>query len=131
LELERRVKALLGPQDSLIYHSSNNEFLLYDLGARRARSRLLFFTEAHCVADPNCLAEMSQYFATHPKDEARCRSVGVNANENFLTQMEERMFEEAFGVALTEGHWLKVLVHGFAIYRDLYLEEGGFEYEFG
>ncbi len=130
-ELERQVKILLRPHDSLIYHPASNEFLLYDIGARRARGKLLFFTEAHCLAEPDCLAEMMQYFATHLADGARCRSIPADTDKNFLARMEERTFGETFQEAIAEDHWLKFLVHGSAIYRDLYLAEGGLEYEFG
>src|SRR5688572_27610607 len=71
-QLESRARELLAPQDSLIYHSSSNEFLLYDLGARQARGKLLLFTESHCFGESACLAEVSQFFATHEDVVGAC-----------------------------------------------------------
>lgn len=130
-QLERGAHSLLGSQDSLVYHDSSNAFLLYNVGARRARGRLLFLTEAHCVPDPDCLEKIVHHFATQPDVGARCRSVGANIDTSVLTRLEHRLFEESFAQALQPGHWLKVLVHGFGIYRDAYLAAGGLEHEFG
>jgi len=47
--LEKRVEALLGLEDRMIRHETTNLPLLYNLGARQARGRLLFLTESHCI----------------------------------------------------------------------------------
>ena len=57
-DLEERARPLLGSQDRWIAHPSENEYELFNLGAREARGRFLFFTEAHCVPEPDCLEAM-------------------------------------------------------------------------
>jgi predicted dehydrogenase/GT2 family glycosyltransferase len=126
--LESRVKALLGPQDRMISHATTNESLLYDLGARQARGKLLFITEPHCIAEPECLDELVKFFATHDYDGACCRSVGICPN--VMARMKERYFEEGFAHFSRPGDWRKVLWRGFAIHRDVYLREGGLEHAF-
>jgi predicted dehydrogenase len=127
--LEARVKELLGPGDQMLCHATANELLLYHLGAQKARGNLLFFTEPHCIAEAECLEELVKFFATHDYDGACCRSVGICSNT--MARMEERLFEEGFRAFSRRGDWRKVILRGFAIYRDVYFQEGGFEVEFG
>ncbi len=126
--LERQVKAILGPQDRMLSRATTNESLLYDLGAREARGTLLFITEPHCIAEPECLEELVTFFATHDYDGACCRSVGDSPN--VMARMEERFFESGFQAFSRKGDWRKVMWRGFAIHREIFLEEGGFEYDF-
>ncbi|PTL36661.1 hypothetical protein CLG94_02980 [Candidatus Methylomirabilis limnetica] len=124
-----RVKALLGPGDEFICHHTSNELHLYDLGARRAKGKLLFITEPHCIAERECLEELSAFFSTHDYDGACCRSIGICSN--VMARMEEQLFETGFRLFSQRGDWRKVILRGFAVYRDTYLEEGGFEYAYG
>ncbi len=126
--LDSRVKELLGPGDQMICHATTNESLLYDIGAREATGKLLFITEPHCIAEPECLEELVSFFAIHDYDGACCRSVGICPN--VIARMEQRFFEAGFRTFSRQGDWRKVLLRGFAIYRDIYLEEEGFETAF-
>lgn len=130
-DLERRAKELLGPNDSLIYHPSQNEFELYHVGALAARGRVLFFLESHSVAAPDCLAEMREFLEAHNLDGARCRDAAIGVDKDFLKALELRTFEEDSIPHLEDDHWRKVSIHGFAIARDVYFAESGFEYEYG
>lgn len=128
--LERQVKALLRPQDALIYHPSTSRSALYDCGARQARGKLLLFTELHCLAAPTCLAEAVQFFAANTKVvAARCRNISISATR--LAQMEEWTYEETYRLRSAPDHWYGVALRGFVIYRQLYLELGGLEPELG
>ena len=126
--LDTSVKELLGPEDQMICHETTNELLLYDVGARQARGKLLFITEPHCIAERECLEELVKFFLAHSYDGACCRSIGICANP--MARMEERFFESGFRTFSREGDWRKVLLRGFAIYRDVYLQAGGFEHGF-
>src|SRR5258708_835930 len=124
-----RLKALLSPQDSIVEEHSDNEFLLYDLGARKAKGSILVFTEHHCIAATNCLEALTAYFATNPNGAAILRNVG--ANNNFIAAMEDRLHREYFAKLLKNDFWKAVAVRGFAIKRKVYFDRGGLRYEFG
>lgn len=126
--LDKRVKELLGSGDRMIHHATTNLFLLYNVGALAARGRLLFFTESHCIAQPECLEEVVRFLVTDDYDGACCTSVYICPN--VLARMGERFFEAGFRTFLRQGDWRKVLPRGFAMHRDIYLQEGGFEHAF-
>ena len=129
-QLEKNVMELLAPHDSIIRHPSTNEFELYDVGARRARAKMLFFTEAHCVGESTCLANILQFLAAHQDlIGATCHNNGSSAS--LFARMQKRSYQEGIGTWSQPDHWRKIMVHGFAIYRQHYLAEGGFEYEYG
>jgi len=123
--LDLRVKALLGEQDRMITHASTNLYLLYNVGVREARGRLLFFTESHCLAEPECLEELVTFFATHDYDAASCRIVAIY--RNVIARMQARLFDAGFRIWSRPGDWRKVNIIGFGIYRDLYFHAGGYE----
>ncbi|WP_425606174.1 glycosyltransferase, partial [Pseudenterobacter timonensis] len=71
-----------------------NFFLLCNVGAREAKDRLLFFTESHCIAEPECLEELVRFFAMHDYDSACCRSMYICPSA--LPRMQKRLFEEGY-----------------------------------
>ena len=131
--LEGRVKALLGPQDRLIAHPTTtlyNLYLLYNIGAREAKGALLFITESHSLPEPECLEELVTFFSTHDYDGACSGSVAICAN--ITARMHQRLLDAEFRIWSEQGNWCKVMNNqGFAIYRDTYLEVGGFEHTYG
>lgn len=127
--LDERLRQLLGPDDQLHVHATDNETLLYDMGARRARGKMLLFSEPHCIAEPQCLAELAQYLATHAVDGACLRSVGIAPN--WMARLEEKQYNQGFAEFSRAGDWRKVILRGIAIDRQAYLESGGFQHEFG
>jgi predicted dehydrogenase/glycosyltransferase involved in cell wall biosynthesis len=124
-ELDSRVNALLRPRDRMIRHATPSLYLLYHLGAREARGKLLFFTESHCIVEPECIEELVKFFATHDHDGARCRIIGICPT--FIARMQERSVSEALRIGLQPDHWQRVNILGFAIYRQIYHDEGGFQ----
>jgi predicted dehydrogenase len=128
-ELDDKIRALLGPSDRLIVHRTDNESLLYDLGAREARGRWLLFSEPHCLAEPQCLSELADYLATHAVDGACLRSIGISPTR--MAQLEERQYDIGFAQFGRAGDWRKVILRGVALSREAYLQSGGFEHEFG
>jgi glycosyltransferase involved in cell wall biosynthesis len=123
--LEKRVEALLGPRDQMIRHETTNLPLLYNLGARQARGRLLFLTESHCIVEPDCLEELVRFLGTHDYDGACCRSLSI-APANGWSRMEERYHGGFLRTFSEAADWRKTLRRGFAIWREIYLHEGGF-----
>jgi hypothetical protein len=123
--LDRRVTALLGPQDRTITLATTSFYQLYDAGAREARGQLLFFTESHCIVEPDCLDELTRFISTHDYDGACCRIIGICRTT--LARMQCRLFENGFRTWCRPDDWRKVNIMGFAIYRDLYFQAGGYE----
>src|SRR5262249_36986240 len=52
--VERAVLPLLGREDRLLREDGANRSRLYDVGARAAEGRFVFFTESHCLPEPSC-----------------------------------------------------------------------------
>jgi Glycosyl transferase family 2 len=128
--LERAVRPLLGPRDRWVVHDDRAVAGLLDAGARVARGRLLFFTEAHCEADPGCLAELARYL--DETGEAGARGVSLGSDRGGLGALERAVFEDAMRrEGEQDGSWNRVLVHSFAIRRDVYEEVGGYRPELG
>lgn len=119
----------LGPADRLVHYPSQNVNQLTDIGARLARGQLLFVTESHVVANPDCLEEVLRYFEQHDVDAACVHSYGIN--ENSLADAEERNCQQDFAMRTAPGHWNKVTIRGIAMRREVYLASGGFEYRYG
>jgi predicted dehydrogenase len=122
--LEEEIQALLRDGDRLIRDDGAHEIELYDLGARAARGRLLLFTEPHCVAEPQCVEELLDFMQHTDFDGACCRTVA--ASSNAVARMEQRVYDDGFREWSRPGNWCKVILRGFLIYRQVYLDEGGF-----
>ena len=127
-DVERQIADLLGPDDRILSEPGANRSRLYDLGARAARGEILLFTESHCFAAPNCLAELDRFLLTHPDAGVCCHSVGIASG--FRDREDLAMFEEGFRLFVREGDWRKVNVHGFALRRQVYLEVGGLPHRY-
>lgn len=118
---------LLAPGDRLVHEVSTNRCKVQDRGAREARGQWLLFTESHVIPEPQFLTEMEHYLSRHDYVGACCRSIGVA--ENFLARARQELFEMEYQKFCQEGHWHKVIIHGFALRRDVYLEAGGLPHD--
>jgi hypothetical protein len=125
---ERDIARLLAPHDRLVQHASHNVLELYDAGARQADGRLLVLSEHHCLAHPTCLAEAAAYFHRHDFDGACFNNKSICLSE--VARLDWRMHEQDLSVITAPGHWNKVMLRGFAIYRDVLLAAGGFDHQF-
>jgi GT2 family glycosyltransferase len=130
-EAEELVESLIGPEDRLLRVSGHQELELHDQGAREARGRWLLFTEAHTVAEPDCLSSLLAYLSAneHRYAGACIRSFG-DGSANPVARCEQRWYADGFKEWSREGDWRKVTIRGFAIRRDAYLDAGGFEHRF-
>jgi predicted dehydrogenase len=127
-EVEAEARALLRPGDRLLRLETPNELAMYHHGAQAARGRWLLFTEPHCEAEPECLAELARYLAATPCAGACLRS--VPGHDGRRARLERRQFEEGFAAWSRPGDWRKVIMRGFVLRRDVYEDVGGFEHRF-
>ena len=131
-EVERLIQPLLGDQDRVLEFPASQELALHDHGARAARGRWLLFTEAHTVAEPDCLSSLLRYLSANESRYAgACIRSFSDGSDNPVARCEQRWYADGFSEWSLEGDWRKVTIRGFAIRRDVYLEVGGFEHRFG
>jgi hypothetical protein len=122
--MERRLEKLLSGHDSLVRKPGASMMGLYHFGAQRARARMLFFTEFHCMGEPDCLEQLWTYLQAHDFDGACVRTIPECPNA--FASVEHGLFEELFGEWSQPGDWRKIFVRGVAISSEAYFEAGGF-----
>jgi len=126
------VAPLMGASDRLLEFDTDNELLLYDLGARQAQGRWLIFTEMHCAAEPGCLEQLFAFLQAHQqKYVGACIRTAPDGNSDPLASAEGRWYWDGFEQWSQEDDWRKVTIRGTAIRRDVYEGVGGFRSEFG
>ena len=131
-EVEAIAHSLVRPPDRIVTCAATNELALHDFGARQARGKWLLFTEAHCVAEPNCLAELTAYLQTHETQFAgACIRSLTDGSSQPLARLEERWYLDGFAAWSREDDWRKVTIRGTAVRRDAYEKVGGFKSQFG
>jgi hypothetical protein len=131
-EIEVLAQDLLTADDRLLRFEAANELALHDFGAQRARGRWLFFTEAHCQADPDCLAALLTYLQTHAGQYAgACIRTTSDGSADRIARLEERWYQEGFAAWSQEEDWRKFTIRGTAVLREAYAKVGGFKSEYG
>lgn len=131
-EIEALARGLLTEGDRLLRFEAANELALHDFGAQRARGKWLFFTEAHCQADPNCLTALLAYLQTHAGHYAgACVRTTSDGSADPIARLEERWYQEGFAAWSQEEDWRKFTIRGTAVLRDAYAKVGGFRSEYG
>jgi hypothetical protein len=132
MEVEDAVRPILTPRDRLLRREVANELALHDHGARQAQGRWLVFTEAHCVAEPTCLAALLAHLeASWPRDAGACFRSTTDGSADSLARLEARWYQDGFAEWSRDGDWRKVTIRAFALRREVFLDVGGFEHEFG
>ena len=131
-DAEAAAQRYLGPGDRLLRREHVNELALDDHGARQARGRWLLFTEGHCVPEPTCLEALLEHLETRwPTEAGACLRTTDDGNPHPLAALEGRAYQEGFAEWSRDGDWRKVTIRGIAVRRQVYLDVGGFEHEFG
>lgn len=128
-ELEREVRPLLRGGDSWVELPGGDEYEAFQRGAEVARGEFVLVTEAHCIPEPDCLAEMLAELERSGAPGVRGESVPVAVGA--MGEIERDEFADALEVEREPGHWRKVLIHDTAIRRDLYRECGGLPPAYG
>jgi hypothetical protein len=114
--------------DRLLESRSDNMNRLFDLGVRAASGRYVFFTEAHSIPEPDCLASMLEFLSGHPEYVgAYTRNQGRSPNS--YSRLEDRVYAE--DPLENNSPWKKVTIRGSSLLRRAYLDAGGFEYDYG
>lgn len=131
-EIEAVARGLLTADDRLLRFEAANELALHDFGAQRARGQWLFFTEAHCQADPNCLAALLAYLELHAGHYAgACIRTTSDGSADPIARLEERWYQEGFAAWSQAEDWRKFTIRGTAVRREAYAKVGGFKSEYG
>lgn len=65
LALAEYLRPSLRPNDRIVGPATGRETDFWQVGSSYARGTWLFLTEAHCLADPRCLDEMSCCLDAH------------------------------------------------------------------
>ena len=128
-ELEREVRPLLRRGDRWVELPGGDEYEAFQRGAEVARGEYVLVTEAHCIPEPDCLAEMLAELERSGAPGVRGESVPVAVGA--MGEIERDEFADALDVEREPGHWRKVLIHDTAIRRDLYRECGGLPPAYG
>ncbi|GIW79331.1 MAG: hypothetical protein KatS3mg105_1138 [Gemmatales bacterium] len=122
------VRPHLLPQDRIIQKPGANFSGMYDVGVRAAKAPIVLITEMHCLAKRNCLEAVVEHFETH--DHAGACLPTIPGKSNVLAAVEHALFTGYFAEWSRDEDWRKVLVRGFAIRRQCYLDAGGFDVRF-
>jgi hypothetical protein len=124
--LEPAIRALLRPNDRLLCLETDNGMELSCQGAEAARGDILFFTDGHCVAEPDNVAETIAFLDDDERIDGFYGSA-TSINPNEIARMEGLAFQEVFAERSRPASWSKVMIRMFAIRKAVYLASGGFQ----
>lgn len=124
------IRPVLSPWDQLVPSDGRHDMTLNAEGARKARGRVLFFTESHCIPLNDTLERTAEVFQKHP-DWAGFSGMTQPITHNFLSQIEGEFFQKDIRYNMEVHPWRKVLDPCFAVRREAYFQVGGFEAEYG
>ena len=100
------------------------------MAAETARGDVLFFTESHCLPEPETLAHADAAARLNPDWAGfSCRSVPIT--HNLLSKIEAELYGRDIEFGMTEHPWRKVLDQCFVVRRSAYFQAGGFDPAFG
>jgi hypothetical protein len=124
------IRCLLGPQDRVLQFDHHHDMKLCVLAAETARGDVLFFTESHCLPEPETLARADAAAHRNPEWAGfSCRSVPIT--HNLLSKIEAESYGRDIEFGMTEHPWRKVLDQCFVVRRAAYFQAGGFDPTFG
>ena len=124
------IRRLLGPQDRILEFDHDHDMTLCAMAAESARGEVLFFTESHCLPEPETLARADAVAHLNPEWAGfSCRSVPIT--HNLLSKIEAESYGRDIEFGMTEHPWRKVLDQCFVVRRSAYFQAGGFDPRFG
>jgi hypothetical protein len=124
------IRGLLGPQDRVLEFDRHHDMDLCAKAAESARGDVLFFTESHCLPEPDTLARADAVTRANPEWAGfSCRSIPIT--RNLLSEIEAEWYGRDIEFGMNEHPWRKVLDQCFVVRRSAYFEAGGFDPAFG
>ena len=124
------IRRLLGPQDRILKFDHDHDMTLCAMAAETARGDVFFFTESHCLPEPETLARADATAHLNPEWAGfSCRSVPIT--HNLLSKIEAESYGRDIEFGMTEHPWRKVLDQCFVVRRSAYFQAGGFDPRFG
>lgn len=121
------LQPLLRENDRII-DGQGVELEQYHQAATLARGDILFFTEPHCLAEPNTVSELIRYLDHTNVDGVCARTIPICVNA--MGRAESSVFDAGIAAWSRPEHWVKVIIRGFGIRRRSYEEIGGFRYRY-
>lgn len=123
-------KSLLGSRDRLLLFDEPHDIALCAHGADEAQGEILFFTESHCLPEPDILQLTDETLAQHPEWSGfSCFSNPITHNP--LSMVEAEMYNSDITYSMEQNSWRKVLDQCFAVWADAYHVSGGLRPQFG
>jgi hypothetical protein len=122
--IERAVADLLAPHDRLVTVEQGTLHDCYNAGRQAASGDVLFFTESHVKAAPDCVEKMISRLAAGDADCVAVASGGID--EDRFAGQEQTIYEEALPGRIAGG-WNLCTVRGFAVTRTALDRAGGFQ----
>ena len=124
------VRGLLGPQDRVLEFDRHHDMDLCAKAAESASGEVLFFTESHCLPEPETLASADAVARENPDWAGfSCRSIPITGN--LLSEIEAEWYGRDIEFGMNEHPWRKVLDQCFVVHRSAYFQAGGFDPAFG
>ena len=124
------IRRLLRPQDRLLRFDHHHDMGLCAAAAEAARGEVLFFTESHCLPEPETLARADTAAAVNPEWAGfSCQSVPIT--HNLLSRVEAEWYGRDIQFGALEHPWRKVLDQCFVVRSSAYFQAGGFDAAFG
>jgi hypothetical protein len=124
------IRGLLAPQDRVLEFDGDHDMALCAKAAESARGEILFFTESHCLPEPETLASADAVAREHPEWAGfSCRSLPITSN--LLSEIEAEWYGRDIEFGMNEHPWRKVLDQCFVVRRSEYFEAGGFDPTYG
>jgi hypothetical protein len=126
---ERELAKLLEPQDVLAHADTSHVVGLWREAAANATAPWLILTEAHCKADPGCLAAMSEAIAAEPDlDAAMCTHGHIT--HAVSGELTARWFKHMY-TRWSKSEWAYLNLVGAAVRRDAFNEIDVFHPRYG
>jgi hypothetical protein len=123
-------KNLLSERDRLILFDEPHDMALCAYAAEQAKGEILFFTESHCLPEPNILSVAEQALRTH-SHWAGFSGQSIRITPNRLSIVEADMYEADIQYGMKEHSWRKILDQCFIVRAENYHQAGGFRPELG
>jgi glycosyl transferase family 2 len=126
--VESQISELMQSGDRLIKAENSSLHDCYNIGANAALGEILFFTESHVKAAPDCVEQMLRHFDNSKHDCVAVASGGID--EDRFAGQEQRIYEEALPTRISGG-WNLCTVRGFAVKQVAFKQAGGFASRYG